>query len=360
MSHKSPSPSGEGLGWGPAPQPNLSETDRNSPKNIPLTPARQLHYHPPMATPSLRQLDIFAQMVAAGSMARCARDLGVPVEDIARDIASLEMRLGYRLFEGPLDRQRLTPAGHKTAEAMTLLSQDQPDNWTPEETAPPQPVPAEPEATPPQPSPRPVRQSIVLAAPAPVFGHFQEALAAFEAANEDIAITLDLSIHLAEEARTALEQGRVDIAYFYALGEQPELPSRYGWSEQINLYAGADHPLARRDIVTPGDLLISPTLAMEPNNGLRRIIDEALARDGIRMGAPVLETDNMFDIMTILREGAGCFAAFGPLARDLGRMTGIRRLPLERPLPSIEVRQALNPRAEPDSVAHALAEYLFL
>ncbi|CAD7337092.1 hypothetical protein SPHS6_01347 [Sphingobium sp. S6] len=330
-------------------------------KNIPLTPAPQLHYHPRMATPSLRQLDIFAQMVAAGSMARCARDLGVPVEDIARDIASLEMRLGYRLFEGPLDRQRLTPAGRKTAEAMTLLSQDQEENWASGDVAPPPPpAPAPAEAAPLQPSRQADRQSIVLAAPAPVFGHFQEALAAFEEANEDIAITLDLSIHLGEEARAALEQGRVDIAYFYALGEQPGLPSRYGWSEQINLYAGADHPLARRDIVTPDDLMISPTLAMEPQNGLRRIIDEALARDGIRMGAPVLETDNMFDIMTILREGAGCFAAFGPLARDLGRMQGIRRLPLERPLPSIEVRQALHPRADPDSPAHALAEFLFL
>ena len=330
-------------------------------KNIPLTPASQLHYHPRMATPSLRQLDIFAQMVAAGSMARCARDLGVPVEDIARDIASLEMRLGYSLFEGPLDRQRLTPAGRKTAEAMTLLSQDQEENWASGDAAPPPPpAPAPAEAAPLQPSRQADRQSIVLAAPAPVFGHFQEALAAFEEANEDIAITLDLSIHLGEEARAALEQGRVDIAYFYALGEQPGLPSRYGWSEQINLYAGADHPLARRDIVTPDDLMISPTLAMEPQNGLRRIIDEALARDGIRMGAPVLETDNMFDIMTILREGAGCFAAFGPLARDLGRMQGIRRLPLERPLPSIEVRQALHPRADPDSPAHALAEFLFL
>ena len=30
-----------------------------------------------MSSPSLRQLDIFAQMVAAGSAARCAQDLGL-------------------------------------------------------------------------------------------------------------------------------------------------------------------------------------------------------------------------------------------------------------------------------------------
>ncbi|APL95316.1 LysR family transcriptional regulator [Sphingobium indicum] len=304
-----------------------------------------------MATPSLRQLDIFAQMVASGSLSRCAGDLGVTPDDVARDLASLELRLGYRLFDDLAGAPRLTAAGRKTAEAMTLLSQDRPENWQVDQADGIVPAAAPPESS-------SSRQSIVLAAPAPVFGHFQEALAAFEAANDDVAITLDLTIHLADEAAWALRRGKADIAYFYALGETDEPLSRYGWSEQINLYAGADHPLARRDSVATGELAAMPTLAMEAHNGLRRIIDEALLRGGIRLGDPVLETDNLFDIMTILREGAGCFAAFGPLARDLGRMTGIRRIALERPLPAIEVRQALRPESAP--AAAALAEFLFL
>ena len=314
-----------------------------------------------MAKPSLRQLDIFAQMVAAGSVSRCARDLGLSADEIARDIGSLEMRLGYRLFENLTGDARLTPAGRKTAEAMTLLSHDRDESWSDAPRTDGDIDAAEAAAAaPPAPPAKPARHSIVLAAPAPVFGHFQDALAAFEAANEDIAITLDLTIHLTDEAAQALASGRVDIAYFYALGETSALPSRYGWSEQINLYAGADHPLARQESVTPDDLAITPTLAMEPRNPLRRIIDEALAREGVTLGPPVLETDNMFDIMTILREGAGCFAAFGPLARDLGRMSGIRRLPLERPLPAIEVRQAIRPQPEENSAIAALAEFLFL
>ncbi|HKY79983.1 MAG TPA: LysR family transcriptional regulator [Sphingobium sp.] len=309
-----------------------------------------------MATPSLRQLDIFAQMVATGSISRCARDLGLAADDVARDLASLEMRLGFRLFED-LAHGRLTPAGRKTAEAMTLLSQDRPESWVEKSgSGDAEALPAVPSSA----SSAPGRQAIVLAAPAPVFGHFQEALAAFESANEDVAITLDLSVHLADEAATALECGKVDIAYFYALGESDALPSRYGWSEQINLYAGQDHPLARQDSVQPADITATPTLTMEPSNALRRIIDEALAREGISLGPPVLETDNMFDVMTILRESAGCFAAFGPLARDLGRISGIRRLALERPLPSVEIRQAIHPQAEDSSAVAALADYLFL
>lgn len=302
-----------------------------------------------MAKPSLRQLDIFAQMVASGSVSHCARDLGLTIDEIVHDLTSLEMRLGYRLFENLPDRASLTPAGRKTAEAMTLLSQEQPEDWKVETGKDSPPV-----ATP------PARQSIILAAPAPVFGHFQEALAAFEAANDDIMITLDLTIHLADEAARALSDGRADIAYFYALGEPSSMTSRYAWSEQINVYAGVDHPLAHQESISPIDLAAIPSLALEPHNPLRRIIDEALSNEGIALGPPVLETDNMFDIMSILREGDGCFAAFGPLARDLGRMNGIQRLALERPLPAIEVRQALDTRGQGNSAAAALAEFLFL
>lgn len=304
-----------------------------------------------MAGSSLTQLDIFAQMVASGSVAVCARNLGMDMRDIERDLASLEMRLGYRLFDDLTGVARLTPAGHKTAQAMTLLSEDEPENWkveAPDSSTQPPPAAASQE-----------RQSIILAAPAPVFGHFQEALAAFEAANDDIEITLDLTVQLAEQAAQAIRRGTVDIAYFYAVGEPGGLPSRYGWSEQISLYAGVDHPLARREIVTSADLAITPYLTMEPDNGLRRIIDQALTQGGVELGAPALETDNLFDIVTILREGAGYFAAFGPLARDLGRMAGIRRLALESTLPTIQVRQAIRNDTAPNPVVEALAEYLF-
>lgn len=335
----------------------------------PLNPASSLLYRSAMTNPSLRQLDIFAQMVAAGSLTRCAQTLGVSSAAIERDMASLEMRLGYRLFDDIRGAARLTPAGRRTAQAMTLLAQDDPDDWAEEAT----PAPAAQPAPPPEllldadaqlPSlpatPPPANRAIILATPAPVFGHFQDALTAFEAANDDIAITLDLSVQSAVEATRAIESLRADIAYFYALEEPAGLPSRYGWSEQVNLYAGADHPLARAGSVSRGDLTITPQLAVDPRNGLRPIIDAALARGNARLGPVMLETDNMFDIITALREGAGCFAAFGPMARDLGRMSGIRRLALDVPLPAIEVRQTVNERSLSRPGVQALADFLFL
>lgn len=310
-----------------------------------------------MDTPSLRQLDIFAQMVAAGSITRCASDMGVSVDQIARDMASLEMRLGYRLFDDLTGAARLTPAGRKTAQAMTLLSQDAPEDWDAVQVDPPTPpVPA------PVPAPAPAspRQTITLAAPAPVFGQVQDALSTFEAANDDIAIALDLHVLSSADAARALQSGRADIAYFYALEEPADLPSRYGWSEPVSLYAGTNHPLARADVVSRADIAITPALALDRSNAMRAIIEAALVRGRADTGPVALESDNMFAILAALREGAGIFAAFGPLARDLGRMEGIKRLALDMPLPAVEIRQALGPRAAETPAVEALAEFLFL
>ncbi|WCP13016.1 hypothetical protein sphantq_01432 [Sphingobium sp. AntQ-1] len=332
---------------------------------IALNPLRYFLYHQAMDSPSLRQLDIFAQMVAAGGVVRCADALGVGVEQVLRDLASLEMRLGYRLFEDLNGEARLTPAGRKTAQAMTLLSEDRP---APVEKPAAAPAPIPPSllqpAAPFIPSPAvpdgPPRQVITLAAPPPVFGHFQDALAAFEAANEDIAITLDLHVHTAQDAAVALADRRADIAYFYALEEPADLKSRYGWSEPLNLYADSGHPLARADSVSRADLSMTPMLSLETRSGMRDIIDAALAKGRVRNVMPLLESDNMFEIIAALRDGAGCFAAFGTLARDLGRMSGIKRLALDIPLPAVEIRQAIAPRAAEKPAVEALAEFLFL
>lgn len=309
-----------------------------------------------MSSPSLRQLDIFAQMVAAGSAARCAQDLGLDLGEVLDGIAALEMRLGYRLFDDPAGAARLTPAGRKTAQAMMQLGSDTP---SPAGAATAE-APDAPDAPAPPPLAEPPREGIILAAPAPIFGHFQDALAAFEAANDDIAISIDLHVHSARDAATALARGRADIAYFYALEEPADPPSRYGWSEPLNLYAGSGHRLARAEMVGRDDIAATPLLAMEPHNGMRQIVDAALARARLPFDAPALESDNMFEIMAALRDGAGCFAAFGPLARDLGRMSGIRRLALDMPLPAIEIRQAVGAGAARKPAVDALAEFLFL
>lgn len=319
-----------------------------------LTRRARILYQQPMDSPSLRQLDIFAQMVAAGDAARCAADLGVTVDQLLGDIAALELRLGYRLFEHPVAAARLTPAGRKTAQAMLQLAQDdQALHAGAPETGPLTAPDRQPAAPPRQPA-------LTIAMPAPVFGHLQDGLAAFEGGNGDLDLALDLSVHDAREAAAVLASARADIAYFYALDEADAPSSRYGWSEPLNLYVGAAHPLAALDSVSRAALSVTPALTFAPDSGLRRVIDAALSRGRAAMAQPLLESDDMGALLDALRDGAGCFAAFGPLARDLGRMSGVRRLPLDMPLPAIEVRQAIANESRDKPGVEALAEFLFL
>ena len=296
-----------------------------------------------MTTPLLRPLDLFAQMVASGSIAECARNLSLSPSAVKRQMQALEARMGHRLFEDDDGSVRLTAAGRKAIEAMQMLAD------APAEVV----VPAA--AEPPIAS---KRQPVTIAAHPALFAHFQDALNAFEESSGDVAITLDLSVFTAAAAARLLASGQVDIAYIYTLGEPP-FETRYVWSEPVALYAGESHWLAQADLVEAAMLAEAAPVMLLPGNGLRPLIDEALAQAGIVTAAAALETDNLFDIMTALREGVGYFAAFGPLARDIGRMEGIRRLPFVQPLPQIDLRQAVRADMRDDPVVASLAEYLF-
>lgn len=229
----------------------------------------------------------------------------------------------------------------------------------------PLPVPAnDPEPAPPL-APAPVielkhaQQQVTLAAHPSVFGHFQEALTAFEQANPDVAIALELDAFTAMRAEPLLASGEVDIVYYYAMGERERFESRYVWSESLSIFIGADHPLARQEAISVEDLVGVRPVLLGSRNPLRPILDNAMIRGGVDLWHPALETDNLYDIMTAVRDGAGYFAAFGPLARDFGKMPGIRRLPLMDPLPPVEVRQAVREDVRNDPVISSLAEYLF-
>ncbi|HEX7782045.1 MAG TPA: LysR substrate-binding domain-containing protein [Sphingobium sp.] len=229
----------------------------------------------------------------------------------------------------------------------------------------PLPVPANDPEPAPHIAPAPVielkhaQQQVTVAAHPSVFGHFQEALTAFEQANPDVAIALELDAFTAMRAEPLLASGEVDIVYYYAMGERERFESRYVWSESLSIFIGADHRLARLEAITVEDLVGVRPVLLGSRNPLRPILDNAMIRGGVDLWHPALETDNLYDIMTAVRDGKGYFAAFGPLARDFGKMPGIRRLPLVDPLPPVEVRQAVREDVRHDPVVSSLAEYLF-
>ena len=388
----------------------------------PLTLSRALPYRARMTDFSvIQQFDIFAQLVASGSITATARALNLPAADVVEAMDGLEERLGCRLFAMEASMVELTATGEKLVKALGALSLDAQERWitgllageaaadrsaegAEEEegtSSPPgrqprdkeageeQPgptkslehsgehaalshaedpdtaLPAEERAPSPAPVPTPAVsrtepvRNIMLASHPAIFSHFQEALVAFEEASPDIGITLHLDAMDERRVQDLFTRKKADIAYFYALEEPEALASRYAWSERISLFTGKDHPLAQRDAAPAEDLAAVPYVALSAGNMARLFAEEALARCGLEVGPAVLETDNLYEIMKYMQSHPCYFATFGSMARDFGKMPGISRLGFAQGLPQVQVRQAVRPDLRNDSALLALAEFLF-
>ncbi|MPT49059.1 MAG: LysR family transcriptional regulator [Sphingobium sp.] len=207
--------------------------------------------------------------------------------------------------------------------------------------------------------PRPATRTITLASHPAIFSHFQEALLAFEQASPDISITLRLEPISAADIRHLFAQGLADIAYFHALEDVKGLDSRYAWSERISLFVGDGHPLTKIQAAMADDLTAFPYIALAPGNPARILAEEALARNGLTTGPAIIETDDLYDIMRQVQEKPCYFAAFGPMARDFGKMRGISRIAYAQGLPQVQVRQAVRGDLAHDPAVLALSEFLF-
>lgn len=348
-----------------------------------------------MSAAMIQQFDIFAQLVASGTIAASARSLALAPAEIVAAMNALEDRLGCRIFAVADGAVELTDTGRKLVSALGEMGLDDQEQWvggllsapggeTPHPpkdrrtattsigidaivapAAPPttempdkgksQTAPRTPQTAP---VPEPVR-TIVLASHPAIFGHFQEALVAFEEASPDIGITMRLAAIGVPEVLDLFARKLADIAYFYTLEEPAGFPSRYAWSERISLFVGEGHPLAKKDSMTARDLAATPYAALAPGNLARTLAEEALARGGLEVGPAITQTDNLYEIMKQVQSSPCYFAAFGPMARDFGKMPGITRLAWAQGLPQVQVRQAVRDDLADDAAILALAEFLF-
>ncbi len=360
-----------------------------------------------MVGPLAQQFDVFARLVATGNIAACSEALGLPPATVIATMNSLEDMVGVQIFSVQEGGVELTDAGRKVVTALGEMRADGPGDWTdalivprkaegsvPEQAEAPAPrvpeietVAYEPLDEPPPVEPKHFRphrplaiaplgdappaahrhsassraaiQTITLASHPAIFSHFQEALLAFEEASPDIGITLMLESIDEDQAARLFYEGAADIAYYYALAEGRSFPSRYAWSERISIFVSADHPLAAEEALGAREIAALPYAALGHGNLSRLLAEEALRDSGLALPAPELETDDLYAIMKHLKEGTACFPAFGPMARDFGKMRGIARLAYASGLPQIQVRQAIRPALAQDPAVQALAEFLF-
>jgi DNA-binding transcriptional LysR family regulator len=330
-----------------------------------------------MERPTLRQLEIFAEIVRAGTFRGAARALGLSQVAISDHVRQLERRLGCSLFlRSAGGKPSLTRAGQTVldhgrnvlfacdaliAAARSEAGEEGSGAAAAESSPipPPAPVqaPAPPEAQAPEPEAK-KEKPITIAGHPSILARFQDQLAAAEEAFPDRPITVDFAIFTAGAAHSALNKGLADIALFYSVGDTPDFPSDYLWSEQWSLLAKADHPLVQREALTRADCVDMPVVMLDPANPLRGLCEASLEKAGLWPSPTVLETDDYARIAAELDLGEAIFTAFGVSAAQFAARAGVKRLPLAEPLPSVEVRRAIGPGADDDPTIAALAGLL--
>jgi|GEM_PF-515722 len=255
------------------------------------------------------------------------------------------------------DMSDLSVTERRTANANTIIAQgDEAPSASTSQPSPRHFRPHDPKK--PKPAPEPV-QTITLASDPSIFSHFQEELIAFEQASPDIGITLRLTGLDTDQLTTLFKEKTADIGYFYTLDDKDAFNSRYAWSERISFFTGRERKLAKLDSAMAEDLSSIPYVALAPDNITRTLAEATLAQHGFQVGEPVLETDNLYDIMKYLLKNESYFLAFGAMARDFGKMGGIARIAYAQGLPQVHVRQAVRPDLAKDPAVLALAEFLF-
>lgn len=281
-----------------------------------------------MASITLRQLEIFAEIIQHGSFRACARHIGVSQVAISDHVRQLEERLGHRLFERVRGGASvLTSEGERAfLHATEVLAAR--DRLIEEMT---------------RASAAGRRRKLVVAAHSHIFRYFQDALAQFEEDNPEIGIELDLDTFTAGPLEEKMRGGTIDVGFFYALEPPAQCESTLMWHEPLAMFVAQDHILARREHVSAAELLNFPVIRHGPRNRLRLLIDQAMERAGLAQCSVAVETDNFGLILSSLRSGLGFACMFESSAADLMNIGGLQRIAFEGDLPAIEVRRAIRP-----------------
>jgi molybdate transport repressor ModE-like protein len=296
-----------------------------------------------MAAITLRQLEIFAQIVELGSFRACARQIGVSQVAISDHVRQLEERLGHQLFERVRGgTSRLTPDGERAllhaSKVLRAL-----DRLMAEMTAPDR---------------APQARKLVISAHSHILRYFQEPLSQFEEEHPDIRIDLDLDIFTAGPLAEKMRDGAVDVGFFYALEGHASLESTLMWHEPLAFFVARDHILAQQERVSPADLLNFPIIRHGPRNALRLLIDEALEQAGLGQCAVATESDNYGLILTSLRNGLGFSCMFESSADELKSFGGLKRVAFDGDIPAIEVRRIVGPGWSKDPILAKLLAVL--
>lgn len=289
---------------------------------------------------TIRQLEIFVEVVRAGSFRQCGEKLGMSQVSVSEHIRTLEQRLGAELFQRKPGRSpELTPNGLAAhtrildilaaiEDLKTEMSGQAGDD----------------------------RRRLKIGVHSFLMRDLPSLFAKFMAEHDHAEIVADSALHSPAELIDMVTARTLDLAYFFELDDIAR--TQFVREEPLAVFVSADHPFASKRLVSMDELATIAAIQLTDADPLHRLVDRAFASVGLRNRKIALETDEFGLILASLRRGLGYACLFEASFDESSNNFGLHRLTLERPLPALQVRLAARPMAHQDALLMELSEAL--
>lgn len=279
---------------------------------------------------TFRQLEIFVAVVRHGSFRRGADHLGVSQVVASEHIKALEDRLGTLLFERrPGGPAVLTEAGRNAEARATAILAEVGDFV--------QAIAGDKS-----------KRRIHVALQPFMMRNLRDALAAFSEDHRSIDLQIDLDTEDVDSLVDRVNQRELDLAYFFTNETDAASHGTFVRNEELAIFVGADHPLAKQAPISPEKLKHVPAIHLPPRRPLRRMIDRALDALGASNGQIGLETDDFGLILSSVHRNQGFVCMFRAAEEEMAQTWGLTRVLIDAELPKLQIRVAARPSAKHD------------
>jgi DNA-binding transcriptional LysR family regulator len=205
---------------------------------------------------TLRQLEVFLAVARTGSVSRAGQELGLSQSATSSSLADLERQFDLQLFDRMGKRLRLSMRGaaiRAQAEAVLEQARDLERGF----------------------ESRAIEHRVRVGATLTIGNYVAVPLVArFMRAHPAIALTLDVAN--TEQIARQVANFELDVGLVEGEVDQPDLETTAWRDDQLVVFCGAQHPLARKRALTDDDLLAADWIVRERGSGTRQAFDRAM------------------------------------------------------------------------------------
>ena len=205
---------------------------------------------------TLRQLEVFLAVARTGSVSRAGQELRLSQSATSSSLADLERQFDLQLFDRIGKRLRLSARGaalRARAEAVLEVARDLERGF----------------------ESRTVEHRVRVGATLTIGNYVAVPLVArFMRANP--AIGLSLEVANTEQISRQVANFELDVGLIEGEVDHPDLETTPWRDDQLVVFCGARHPLARKRVLTDQDLLSADWIVRERGSGTRQAFDRAM------------------------------------------------------------------------------------